>query len=177
MKKIIINLAIIVVFLIIYFLQANFFTWFNIAGIMPNLFIILILFIGMFMGKIYGIVYGLVFGILLDIFIGTTYGITSIMLTIVGIIAIIFDKNFSKDSRISIMGIVLISTIIYEVGKYILSYMLSDISIEIFPFIKILFVEVIFNVILTILIYPIIQFVGYDIEEEFKGSRILTKYF
>ena len=31
--------------------------------------------------------------------------------------------------------------------------------------------------ILTIIIYPIIQLTGYDIEEEYKGSKILTKYF
>ncbi|MCI8655329.1 MAG: rod shape-determining protein MreD [Clostridia bacterium] len=178
MKKVLINLAIIVVFLIIYFLQANFFTWFKIAGIMPNLFIILILFIGMFMGKIYGLIYGVVFGILIDIFIGKSIGITSIMLAIVGIIAIIFDKNFSKDSRIAIMIIVAISTIIYESGGYILSnILLGTIDIEIIEFIKILLIEVIFNVILTIIIYPIMQLVGYDIEEEFKGSKILTKYF
>ena len=64
MKKVLINLAIIFVFLIIYFLQANFFTGFRIAGVMPNLFVILILFIGMFMGRTLGIVYGIIFGLL-----------------------------------------------------------------------------------------------------------------
>lgn len=177
MKKVLINLAIIFVFLIIYFLQANFFTGFRIAGVMPNLFVILILFIGMFMGKTLGILYGIIFGLLLDIFIGKTLGITSIMLAIVGVIAIIFDKNFSKDSRISIMIIVAISTIIYEIGAYILSHLLINADIELLAFIRILVIEVIYNVILTIIIYPIMQLVGYDIEEEFKGSKILTKYF
>ena len=177
MKKVLINFAIIIVFLLLYFLQANFFTWFTIAGIMPNMFIILILFIGMFMGKTSVITYGIVFGILLDIFIGKTIGITSIMLSVVGIVAILFDKNFSKDSRMAIMIIVAISTIIYEVGVYLLSYLLIKTSIEIGPFIQVLLVEVIYNVILTIIIYPLIQLVGYDIEEEFKGSKILTKYF
>ena len=31
--------------------------------------------------------------------------------------------------------------------------------------------------IITIIIYPLIQLVGYDIEEEFKGNKLLTKYF
>lgn len=177
MKKVLINLAIIVVFLIIYFLQANFFTWFKIAGIMPNLFILLILFIGMFMGKTIGIIYGILLGILIDLFIGRTLGITSIMLAVTGVVAIIFDKNFSKDSRIAIMSIVAISTVIYESGMYALNYLLLDTIVEILPFIKMLLVEVIYNVILTIIIYPLIQWVGYDIEEEFKGSKILTKYF
>ncbi len=177
MKKVLINLAIIFVFLIIYFLQANFFTGFRIAGVMPNLFVILILFIGMFMGRTLGIVYGIIFGLLLDIFIGKTLGITSIMLAVVGVIAIIFDKNFSKDSRISIMIIVAISTIIYEIGIYILSHLLINTDVELLAFIRILLIEVIYNIILTIIIYPLMQLVGYDIEEEFKGNKILTKYF
>ena len=51
MKKAGIIALIILAFFIIYFLQADFFSWFNIFGIMPNLFVILILFVGLFAGK------------------------------------------------------------------------------------------------------------------------------
>lgn len=51
MKKTLTIISIILVFFLIYFLQANFFTWFNIAGIMPNLYVILVLFIGLFMKR------------------------------------------------------------------------------------------------------------------------------
>ena len=55
--------------------------------------------------------------------------------------------------------------------------MLSDINVEIFNFIRILLIEVIFNLILTIIIYPLIQKFGYIIENEYKGNKILTRYF
>jgi len=45
MKKILIIVGIFIAFLLIYFLQINFFSWYNIAGIKPNLYIILSLFI------------------------------------------------------------------------------------------------------------------------------------
>ena len=48
MKKLVINIFLILTIFIIYFLQSNFFTWFNIAGIMPNLFVVIVLFIGLF---------------------------------------------------------------------------------------------------------------------------------
>lgn len=51
MKKTITIICLILSFFVIYFLQANFFTWFNIAGIMPNLYVILVLFIGLFMKR------------------------------------------------------------------------------------------------------------------------------
>ena len=50
-------------------------------------------------------------------------------------------------------------------------------NIEIWSCKNILIIGSLKNVILTIIIYPIIQLTGYDIEEEYKGSKILTKYF
>jgi len=177
MKKIFINIAIIILFIFIYLLQANFFTWFKIAGVMPNLLIILMLYIGLFMGRSSAITYGLILGILVDIFISKKLGITSVMLAAIGIIADLFDKNFSKDNRITVMAMVGISTIIYEIGVYILNYLILNINIEIVAFTKILLIETIYNIILTIILYPIMQLTGYDVENEYKGSRILARYF
>ena len=67
LKKAIINIVLILVAFLIYFLQSNFFTWCNIAGIMPNLFVILVLFIGLFANKIVGGIYGIVIGFFLDL--------------------------------------------------------------------------------------------------------------
>lgn len=177
MKKIFINIAIIISFIFIYLLQANFFTWFKIAGVMPNLLVILMLYIGLFMGRNSAITYGIIFGILVDIFISRRLGITSIMLAVIGILADLFDKNFSKDNRITVMAMVGISTIIYEIGAYILNYAFLNINVEILAFTKILLIETLYNIILTIIIYPIMQLTGYDVEEQYKGSKILTRYF
>lgn len=177
MKKIFINIAIIISFVFIYLLQANLLTWFKIAGVMPNLLVILMLYIGLFMGKNSSIVYGAIFGILVDIFISQKLGITSIMLIVIGIIANWFDKNFSKDNRITVMTMVAVLTIIYEIGSYMLNYTFLNINIEILAFSKILLIETLYNIILTIIIYPIMQLTGYDVEEEYKGSKILTRYF
>ena len=95
----------------------------------------------------------------------------------VGFLAAIFDKNFSKDSRMTIMLMVLGSTVIVEVLNYLLAYMFLGINVEIFYFIRTLIIEVIYNIILTIIIYPLIQKFGYDIENEYKGNKILTRYF
>lgn len=144
---------------------------------MPNLFVILTLFIGLFYNKIAGVTYGIFFGILLDLFIGKKVGISAMMLGIVGLIGGIFDKNFSKESRLTIMVMVFVSTILFEIGLYFLGYLVFKSSVEILPFIRILLIEAIFNVIITIIIYPLMQNIGYKIENEVKGSKILTRYF
>ena len=60
MKKILIGIITYIVFLLIYFLQANFFSWFTIAGVSPNLFIMLILFLGLFSGGTFSMIMGLI---------------------------------------------------------------------------------------------------------------------
>jgi len=51
MKKILVVTFFFIVFLAMYLLQTNFFSWYNIAGIKPNLFIIFTLYIGLYLGK------------------------------------------------------------------------------------------------------------------------------
>ena len=177
MKKAIINISLVAIAYFFYFLQSNFFNWFTIAGVMPNLFVILILFIGLFQGRIPGIVYGLVIGMVLDLALGKQIGINMIALGIIGFLSALFDKNFSKDSRATIMFMVLGATIIFEVMVYVANVILYAINIELFNFIKILSIEVIYNLILTIIIYPLIQKFGYYIENEYKDNKILTRYF
>lgn len=177
MKKFFINLALIAIGFIIYFLQSNFFSWFTIAGIKPNLFVIYVLFIGLFGSRSMGIVYGSIIGIFLDLIFKEKIGSNLFGLALIGIIATLFDKNFSKDSRITIMFMVFGSTIIFETISYFINYVLYSVNIEILNFIKILVIEVIYNILITIIIYPLIQKFGYYIENEYKGNRILTRYF
>jgi rod shape-determining protein MreD len=144
---------------------------------MPNLFVVLVLYIGLFISRTKGLTYGIIFGLLLDLLGGEKVGITAIMLGIVGAIGGIFNKNFSKDSRITIMIMVIGSTLVFEVGMYIIRYFVLDINVEILSFIKVLTIEVIYNTILTIIFYPLIQKSGHSIENEYKGNTILTRYF
>lgn len=177
MKKTIINIILILIAIFIYILQANFFSWFNIAGIKPNVFIIFILFIGLFATRTMGTIYGLIVGLLLDLILGTKIGIYSVGLGLIGFLAALFDKNFSKDSRMTLMVMVVVATAIFEILCYLLNYLFVSIQIEILNFIKILVIEMLFNLILTIILYPLLQKWGYYIENEFKGNKILTRYF
>lgn len=177
MKKALTILLLIISFLVIYFLQANFFSWFTIATVKPNLFIIFILFISLFAGYKVGISFGILSGLFLDIIIGKNIGTTAIMFGIIGAIGGYFDKNFSKESKLTIILMVVGCTFIYEIGAYLIQIIRLSINVEIKEFIIMLVIEAIYNIILTIIIYPIFQKAGYRIEDIFKGNQILTRYF
>ena len=144
---------------------------------MPNLIVILVLFIGLFSSQATGITYGVLLGIFLDLNLGKRIGISGIMLGVVGFLGGLLDKNFSKESKITIIIMVLLKTFIYKIVNYIFGYFMYKYDFEFISFIKILVIESIYNAILTIILYPIIKLFGYKIEEEYKGNKILTRYF
>ena len=72
---------------------------------------------------------------------------------------------------------VIVATAIFESLTYLLNYIFIGINIELLNFVKILAIEIIYNIMITIIIYPILQKFGYYIENEYKGNKILTRYF
>lgn len=177
MKKTIVIIGIFISFLIVYFFQVNFFSWFTIGGIKPNLFIIFVLFLNLFCGKKIGISFSIFIGLFLDIVLGRNFGTYTIMFSIISILGLYLDKNFSKDSRLTIMLMVIVATLIFEIGSYLISFIMLKINIEVLLFIKVLIIETIFNAVITIILHPIIQKIGYNMEERFKEQVILTRYF
>ena len=113
MKKLIIAVMFLIIFLIIYFLQINLFSWFNLGGVKPNLFVILVFIMGLFAGNSRGITVGIFIGICLDFFLAKSIGITALMLGIVGFLGGYLDTKFSKDSRFTMIIMIIILIQIY----------------------------------------------------------------
>ena len=99
------------------------------------------------------------------------------MLTIVSAIASFLDKNFSKDSKITVIIMVAISTLIYEMGLYMINIFLYNFDSEMKIFMKVLCIETLYNVILTFMLYGLIRKLGNAVERNFKNRNILTRYF
>lgn len=75
------------------------------------------------------------------------------------------------------MVIVMGMTIVYEFILYLLQIILLAVKIDILPFLKIVGIEMLYNMMIVIIIYPIIQSLGKLIERVFKEKKTLTKYF
>ena len=139
--------------------------------------IIFILFLGLFAGKKIGLIFGIIFGFYIDIIIGRQIGISGIILGIIGLLGEYLDKNFSKESRITIIIMLMGCTVFYELGCYIFNIITLNLELELIDFTKILIIEILYNTIITIIVYPLIQKVGHNLEEIYKTKKILTRYF
>lgn len=70
-----------------------------------------------------------------------------------------------------------VATLVCEMISYTLQIILFKLSFEIGAFIKIILIEVLFNSMIIIIIYPIIQKAGILLEKVFTESKILTRYY
>ena len=111
-------------------------------------------------------------------FIDLTYadvvGITPAMLCLVGFVATWFDSLWSKDERISIIIMVILSTFIFEFGSYFIKSLILDFEIEVKIFFRILLCEEIYNTLLTIIFFGMIKKLGYMMERKLKRSNMYS---
>lgn len=177
MKKTTIIIGLIFTFFILFYLQANIFQIFTIAGVMPNVFVIFILVVSLSSNATLGISFGVIGGMIIDLVYSKAIGISAVMLCLVGYLGAYFDRNFSKESKITIIIMSALATVLYEFGYYVLNSVIVGFDMEMFYFIKILAIEVLYNTLLVILCYPLIQKAGYAMDRTFKRNNILTRYF
>ena len=163
-----------IIFIILYFLQANVFSGLTIAGIKPNLFVIFILVIGLFGNNFLAILFGIICGIWLDSLYSEVIGVSSAMFCLIGFIATWFDSLWSKDEKISIVIMVIISTFIYEFGAYFINSIILEFDMELLAFFKILAIEELYNVLLTIIFFGLIKKWGYAMERKLKRNNMYT---
>ena len=71
------------------------------------------------------IVYASSLGIILDLIFNKKIGVNLFAYVLIGVIGIILNKNFSKDSRITIMFMVFGTTAIFEIITYIMNFIIS----------------------------------------------------
>lgn len=177
MKKFGIIISIIAIYFAIYFLQVNFFSWFTIDGVQPNLFVLLILFIGIFVNSKVGAILGFFLGLYTDFLFSNTIGISAILFGILGFCGEFLEKRFSRDSKITIVLMGSIVTAIYEIVLFIVRIIKYSTSINIISFVYILGIEMIYNAFLIIILYPLIHKFGLYVESVFKNNKMLTRYF
>lgn len=69
------------------------------------------------------------------------------------------------------------ATLACEIISYLIQIILFKLSIELLPFIKIIAIETLYNVMIVIIIYPLIEKLGEVLERIFIEKSIFTKYY
>lgn len=176
MKKTVITGTIILITIVLLMLQLTIFNNLRLFNVKPNLFLILFTSLVVYTNKKTTYVFFILTGIILDLLLGGMIGITSISMLISSIIIMSFKNILTKKNMANFLLFILIVTIFYELVYNLIRIGLTNTSFDIY-ILKIIAIESIYNILISIIIYPIIEKIGNEIYPEYKKSNILTKYF
>lgn len=176
MKKTVITGTIILITIVLLMLQLSIFNNLKLFNVKPNLFLILLTSLVVYTNKKTTYVFFILTGIILDLLLGGMIGITSISMLISSIIIMSFKNILTKKNMANFLLFILIVTIFYELVYNLIRIGLTNTPFDIY-ILKIIAIESIYNMLISIIIYPIIEKIGNEIYPEYKKSNILTKYF
>lgn len=143
---------------------------FSLAGITPNILIIVTASIGFMRGNREGMFVGFFAGILMDIFYGDLIGFFALVYMIIGYINGYFQRMFyDEDIKLPII-LIGISDFLYGVVVYFFMYMLrSRLNVGFFLQ-KVIFPELIYTILATLFLYQVIRVINRKIESTEKRS-------
>lgn len=114
------------IFLAAFILQSTVMNHFRIFEMSPNLILCLVVLFSFLYEGFHGIVYGIAFGFAADICFATVIGVASVSNFAVALICIGLKRYFYKDSRISILIVSILGTVVYSLLYYSLYRMLGN---------------------------------------------------
>jgi len=151
--------------IILFLLQSTLFQSLSLAGISPNLLIIITSAVGFMRGKKEGMFTGILAGALIDIFYCDVFGINALIYMYIGYINGIFRKNFlPEDVRLPLL-LIGASDLIYCGGVFALRFLLRSKMDLSFYLMNIIIPELVYTVLVSIILYRLIYFISTKLDK------------
>lgn len=153
-----------------YLLQCTVFPHLALASIKPNLMIIVTASFGFMRGPREGMFVGFVSGLLMDIQFGNILGLYALIYLIIGYINGLFEQMyFNEDIKLPLI-LIAVSEAAYGLIVYILLFLLRSEFNFLHYLSHIIIPELIYTIVVTLLLYPLILYVNQKLEAEEKRS-------
>lgn len=160
------------VFLIIlcFLLQTTVFHWMAFGGIVPNLMIVLTASFGFMRGERTGLLYGFFCGLLIDIFFANVLGLNAMIYMYIGYANGKFNRVFFPDEIKLPLILIFFSDLAYGVLYYLTLFLLRERFHLDFYFLHIILPEMVYTILITLLLYPLILWLNKKLELSEKRS-------
>ena len=165
-RNIVVGLLIVVCFL----LQCTVFHAFSFGGIVPNLLIVLTASFGFMRGEKSGLVIGFFSGLLLDIFFGEVLGFYALLYMYVGYTNGKFNRIFYPEDIKLPIALIVGSDLFYGMICYTLLFLMRAKFQIGYYFMHIILPEIVYTIVVTIFLYPVILWINRKLENEERRS-------
>lgn len=139
--------------LICFLLQTTLFQWFRLAGVTPNLLLILTVSIGFMRGRKEGLFIGFICGLLIDVYYGDIIGICTLIYLIIGYLSGYANKIFVEEDFSIPLLLIGAGELIYFFLYYVLEFLLRGRLNIVYYFIHIGLPRIIYTVVVSIFVY------------------------
>lgn len=164
------NITFALLIIICFVLQSTIFRSLSFGGIGPNLLIVLTASLGFMRGRKTGIAVGFFSGILVDIFFGEVLGFYALIYMYIGFFNGLFKKIFYPEDIKLPLILITASDFLYSFLIYLLLFLLRGKFQIGYYFTNIIFPEIVYTIVITIFLYPIILMLERKFAEMEKRS-------
>ncbi len=163
-----------VILLAAYLMQTAVFPALEIAGVKPNLMLIVTASFGFMRGSREGMLVGFASGLLIDIQSGDMIGFYALIYLVTGYVNGIFEQiYFDEDIKLPLF-LIAGSDILYGGAVYFLTFLLRSDFNFLFYLNRIIIPETIYTIVITLVIYPLLLYINHRLEEGEK--RMASNY-
>ena len=155
---------------ICFILQNTVFQTLALASISPNLLVVLTASMGLMRGKREGMLVGFLCGFMVDIFYGDLFGFYALVYMYIGYLNGFFNKIFYDDDIKLPMLLTLASEFLYSLIVYVFLFLIRTRFAFGYYFIHIIIPELVYTIVVTILLYRIINGINRKLERREKRS-------
>ncbi len=167
-KRILVTIVLIIVG---FLLQTTVIQNLRVAGVIPNLMLLLVVYISFLNGVYFGITTGITVGLLCDCMYGSLLGINMLAYLLIGYFAGVCSRLYRRGNYIISIILVAIGEGIYGIITYLTDYLLRG-KLNIGYYLgKVMLPEFVYSVVVGIIIYGCICLMYED--RELKGGNIL----
>ena len=143
--------------IILYVLQSSVFTSIALAGVVPDLLLILVVSVAFMRGRIPAMFTGLVSGLVVDCCYGSSIGIFALMYILIGYLAGLAHRIYDENDYTIPLVLVGVSELIYNLMYYVVFYLLNGKLNLGFYLVRFMFPKVIYTVLIAILLYKLLN--------------------
>ena len=172
MKKFLVSLLVFIIMIISILIQINLLNVVTFAGVAANIGIVIVATIGLMCDKTAGAVLGSIYGLLIDIIAGKALGFYLLLYMLLGYIIGKIGKGFSKENKTTLIVIVAISTIVFEIATFLLGMIIYKYDFDMITLIQFALKESIYNIIISLILFKPLTFLA-EILNKSKDSYYL----
>ena len=159
-----------VIILVAYLLQCSVFPALEIAGVKPNLMLIVTASFGFMRGPREGMFVGFASGLLIDIQHGDMIGFYALIYLAAGFVNGLFEQiYFDEDIKLPLF-LIAGTDLVYGLGVYFLTFLLRSDFNFMYYLNRIIIPETIYTIAITLIVYPLLLFINHKLETEEKRS-------